>query len=198
MSITGIILAGGKSSRIGSDKGLLELNGRKLVEIAIGNLSKLCGRILISANSEAYSHLGYEVIPDSYRDIGPMGGIYSTLSKSTTEYNLVLSVDLPFVNFGLLQYLTEKVLGYDAAVPWSGNEHYEPLCACYNRSILPRMEEYIGKGNFKLPDLFSVIRLNPLIIDEQLLFFESSLFFNLNTMDDLASAKNMINSSKKS
>jgi molybdenum cofactor guanylyltransferase len=193
MAVTGIILAGGKSSRMGKDKGLLELGGKMLAEIAIGNLSLLCSRILISSNSEDYTRFGLEVVADKIPDIGPMGGIYSSLLQSHTELNLVLSVDLPFINEGLLRYLLEQSEDVQAAVPWSGEEHFEPLCACYNHSVVPLMEEFIGSGNYKLPDLFSKIKLNRLIISDELPFFNSSLFKNINTPSDLESAKKKFN-----
>jgi molybdenum cofactor guanylyltransferase len=196
MVVTGIILAGGKSSRMGMDKGLLVLGGKTLVEIAIQNLSALCDIILISSNSTDYSKFGLEVVPDKFPDIGPMGGIYSSLLKSETELNLVLSVDLPFINAGLLKYLVEQSHDVEVAVPWSGQEFYEPLCACYNRSVVSLIEKSINQGNYKLPDLFKTIRLNPLIINEQLPFFNSNLFHNINTKSDLISAENMMNSSK--
>ena len=135
-------------------------------------------------------------MPDRIPDTGPMGGIYSSLLRSNTGTNLVLSVDLPFINEGILRYLLEQSRDVQVAVPWSGDEYYEPLCACYNRSVLPLMEEFIGRRNYKLPDLFKQIKLNPLIINEQLPFFTPILFHNINTFSDLLSAENMVNSSK--
>jgi molybdenum cofactor guanylyltransferase len=191
MTCTGIILAGGKSSRLGRDKGLLELGRKKLIEIAIENLSSVCNRILISSNSDGYAKFGMEVVPDRIPNIGPMGGIYSSLSLSFTEINLVLAVDLPFINEGLLRYLLDQSRGVQVAVPWSGEERYEPLCACYNRSVLPIMEGFISQSNYKLPDLYKKIKLNRLIIDERLPFFTPKLFQNINSLSELAKAKEM-------
>jgi molybdenum cofactor guanylyltransferase len=191
MICTGIILAGGKSSRLGKDKGLLELCGKKLIEIAIENLSSVCNRILISSNSDGYAKFGMEVVPDRISNIGPMGGIYSSLSVSITETNLVFAVDLPFINEGILRYLLDQSWEVQVAVPWSGKEHYEPLCACYNRSVLPIMEKFINRGNYKLPDLYKKIKLNRLIIDERLPFFTPNLFQNINSLSDLAKTKKM-------
>jgi molybdopterin-guanine dinucleotide biosynthesis protein A len=196
MSPTGIILAGGKSSRLGQDKGLVELGGKKLIEIAIANLSLVCDRVLISSNSDIYNQFGIEVVPDRIPDIGPMGGLYSTMMLSRSDVNLVLSVDLPFVTQDLLKFLIDEVQDVQAAVPWSGDEHFEPLCACYNRSILPFMKEFIDQKNYKLPDLFKIIKLKPLIISDLLPFYKPNLFHNINTLSDLASAENMLNSIK--
>ena len=193
MNPTGIILAGGKSSRMGQEKGLVELGGKRLIDIAIQNLSMVCDTILISSNGNSFNDAGLQVIKDVEPGIGPMGGLYSALLHSKTNLNLVLSVDLPFVNEGLLKHLIESSKGYQAAVPWSGQEHYEPLCACYDLSILPFMEAHIKMGNYKLPDLFRLIKLIPLPIEPQLPFYHETLFMNINTKEDLIAAQKLIN-----
>jgi molybdenum cofactor guanylyltransferase len=192
--VTGIILAGGKSSRMRQDKGLLELSGKKLIQLAIEKLDSICDRVVISSNSEDYHSFHKEVIPDEIQEIGPMGGIYSCLARSTTEFNLVLSVDMPFVNIGLLTYLLDHCNGYYAAIPWSGDVHYEPLCASYHISILPKIKEFIEKKNYKLPDLFSQIEINQLDINDRLPFFLPGIFQNINTLDDLETARKLTNS----
>jgi molybdenum cofactor guanylyltransferase len=191
---TGIILAGGKSSRMGQEKGLVQLGGKRLIDIAIDNLSKVCETVLISSNGDSFNDTGFKVIEDIKPGIGPMGGLYSALLKSKTELNLVISVDMPFVNEGLLNHLIEASMGYHAAVPWSGKEHYEPLCACYVLSVLPFMKESITNGNYKLPDLFRMIKINALPMGPQLPFFHEALFMNINTTDDLNAAEKLIGS----
>lgn len=191
MPVTGIILSGGKSSRMGQDKGLLHLNGKSMMEIAIERLSIHCDRIIISANSEVYDHLGLEVVKDIFTDIGPMGGLYSALTRSLSEYNMVLSVDLPFVNEGLINYLIDSSRGFQLAVPWSGNEYYEPLCACYHISVIALLKEAISSGNFKLPSLFQQMTVNKLIINPELPFYHDNLFFNINNVSDFISAEKL-------
>lgn len=97
--ITGIILAGGKSSRMGKDKGLCDFKGKALVSYAIETLRPLCGNLMISANyfPEKYAEFDLPVIADEVKNIGPMGGILSCLKQSHTQHNLVLSCDTPFV-----------------------------------------------------------------------------------------------------
>ena len=118
MDTTGIILAGGKSSRMGADKGLLELGGKPLITYAFQALSGLCTTILISSSSEAYHSFGYQVIEDVFPGIGPMGGIYSALGKSKTEKNLILSCDLPFASKELMSYILQNSDVHQVAVPW--------------------------------------------------------------------------------
>ena len=83
--ITGIVLAGGKSSRMGQEKGLAEFDGKPMIAYALEALAPLCTEILISSNSNAYNHLGYRVVPDIIANSGPMGGIYSCMLQSQLE-----------------------------------------------------------------------------------------------------------------
>lgn len=189
MSVTGIVLAGGKSSRMGSEKGLVLLSGKPLIWYAIESLAPVCDRIIISSNSDAYNNLGFEVVADEIQNIGPMGGLLSSLKKSTSEKNLVLSCDLPFAHSELLAYILHMSQGYDAAVPWQGNRHYEPLCAFYNTSVLNAMEQFVMNQNYKLPDLFDNINIKKLIINNILPFYSDRLFFNVNSKTDITQAE---------
>ncbi|PKP35407.1 MAG: molybdenum cofactor guanylyltransferase, partial [Bacteroidetes bacterium HGW-Bacteroidetes-17] len=131
--ITGIILAGGKSRRMGKEKGLIELNGKQLIQYAIEVLKPICETILISTNSNFYDFLSYQKIADEFPDSGPMGGIYSCLKASKTNQNLVLSCDMPFINSQLLKELIENSHEYDIVVPWNGEQRFEPMCAFYHK-----------------------------------------------------------------
>jgi len=192
MEVTGIILAGGKSSRMGVDKGLVELCGKPLISYALDALAPLCSSMLISSFSDAYKQFGAPVISDEVPSIGPMGGIYSALRQSKTKHNLVLSCDLPFASTDLFRFLLDQSSGFQVAVPWQGNHHYEPLCAFYDLSVLDTMTSFIRKENFKLPDLFEEIDVNRLIINESLDFYHPNLFFNINSKHDLAAAEKVI------
>jgi molybdopterin-guanine dinucleotide biosynthesis protein A len=197
MEVTGIILAGGKSSRMGTDKGLQELWGKPLINYAIQSLSGLCSAILISTSSDAYQSFGCKTVADEIPGIGPMGGIYSALKQSKTEKNLVLSCDLPFVSVELLSYILKSSEGYQVAVPWQGSQHYEPLCGFYHLSILDQISIYIQNNNYKLPDLFNEIAINRLVIDKKLDFYTDELFLNVNSKDDLAAAEILMASQRK-
>lgn len=196
MDVTGIILAGGKSSRMGAEKGLQELCGKPLIHYAIKALSGLCNTIIISSSSEAYKSLGYKVVADEFPGIGPMGGIYSTLKQSETEANLVLSCDLPFVPTELMSYILENSKGCKVAVPWMGNQQYEPLCGYYNLSVLDQMSAFIQSKNYKLPDLFDEISINRLVINNKLAFYNDSMFLNVNSKHDLVTAENLMRNRK--
>lgn len=192
MEVTGIILAGGKSSRMGHEKGLQLLGGKPLISYAVQALSGICNRIIISSSSEGYGSFCHKVVADEIPGIGPMGGIYSALKQSKTENNLVLSCDLPFVSAELLSFILEKAEGYQVAVPWMGNQHYEPLCGFYSLSILDKMNDFIVNGNYKLPDLFDEICINKLILNKEMAFCRENLFMNVNSKHDLAAAEKLM------
>jgi molybdopterin-guanine dinucleotide biosynthesis protein A len=192
MGVTGIILAGGKSTRMGTEKGLQELCGKPLINYAIDVLSGICSNIIISSSSEVYQSFGFRVVPDEFPSIGPMGGIYSALRQSGTQDNLVISCDLPFVSAELLKFILANSQGYEVAVPWEGNMHYEPLCGFYNKSVLEKIKAFIKTGNYKLPDLFEDIRINKLVIDKTLDFYTDSLFYNVNSKLNLHTAEEMM------
>lgn len=194
MEVTGIILAGGKSSRMGTDKGMEVLGGKKLINYAVDVLSGICSDILISSSSEAYHSLGFKVVADVIPGIGPMGGIYSALRQSNTANNLVISCDLPFLSSELLMYILEKSEGYEIAVPWEGNSHYEPLCGFYNKSVLDKISWFIMSGNYKLPDLFEIIQINKLVIDNTFDFYTNNLFYNVNSKLNLITAEEIMRS----
>jgi molybdopterin-guanine dinucleotide biosynthesis protein A len=196
MDVTGIILAGGKSTRMGHEKGLQLLGGKPLISYAVQAFSSICSRIIISSSSEAYNSFNCLVVTDEFPGIGPMGGIYSALHQSKTDRNLVLSCDLPFVTAELLKFILDNAPGYQVAVPWQGNQHYEPLCGFYHSSVLDQMGDFIHNGNYKLPNLFEEIIINRLVINHELGFYHENIFLNVNSKHDLAVAEKLMNISK--
>ena len=183
MQITGIILAGGKSKRMGTDKTLLKLNGVSLLERTIQNLQPVCTSLLISSNNPKHKSFGHKIVPDELQDGGPIIGIYSCLKKSETDWNFVLSADAPFLEKEFIQHLISQTGKFDAIVPIhkKGNE---PLIALYNKSSLPVIEKRIHSGNFKMYDL--VEHLNTKFINaETWLEKYPKLFHNINRPEDL-------------
>jgi molybdopterin-guanine dinucleotide biosynthesis protein A len=187
-SVTGIILAGGKSRRMGMEKGLVEFNGKALIDQAITVLKDLCSEILISSNSSCYDHLGYKVVPDLVNDSGPMGGIYSCLRESKNRVNLVLSCDLPFVTVDIFNHLARQAGSAWISVPWYENDHYEPLCGIYLKDCLPDMQVFMEAKNHKLPELFVKTSFIPLKISDIYPSLSGHYFMNINSPEDLESA----------
>jgi len=179
-----IILAGGKSSRMGADKGLVEFNGKKMIEHILDVVKYLTDEILIVSNNPDYKNFGYPVVEDIYKECGPLGGIHAGLSKSTTPWNLVIGCDMPYVTSDFLEFLILQLpQSCDAIIPVH-DEKVEPLCALFNRTSLPKMESLLLKNELKMQEV--VARLNSKFVDVPMKHFLASVIFkNINSRIDL-------------
>lgn len=183
MQITAIILAGGKSKRMGADKALLEIDGLTLLERSISLCQKVCDDIIISSDNEEHAKYGFPIIADEVDNCGPIGGISTCLKHSKTAWNFVISVDAAFVEKEFLTFLISNIGECDLLVPIH-KRGKEPLIALYNKSCLPAMEEKLQSGDFKMHNLLSSI--NTKFIDSnQWLEKYPKLFHNLNRPEDL-------------
>jgi molybdopterin-guanine dinucleotide biosynthesis protein A len=104
-NISGIILSGGKSSRMGSDKGLIRYNGQLLIELSLQRIKSYCNEVLISANNDEYKILGYPVIHDKIKNIGPIGGISSSIRKAKNEKVIITACDIPEMDSEIIHSL---------------------------------------------------------------------------------------------
>ena len=179
-NLTGIILAGGKSSRMGRDKGLIDYQGKPLIQYSIDVLKNICKKIFISSSNEKYHFLGYNVIPDEIEGIGPIGGIYSCLKKSKTSLNVVLSCDTPFITEELIFYILSFINGYDVIVPSGSGGVPEPLCGIYHKDIISRVEENINKGSYMMKELLEQVNCKIISIPEKTLKRTPDIFKNIN------------------
>jgi molybdenum cofactor guanylyltransferase len=182
-NITAIILSGGKSSRMGTEKGLLEFKGKPLVVHAIETMEKIAGRIMVSANYETYRQFGHEVVYDEVPECGPIGGLFSCLNKSETEINIVLSVDTPNVPAELYYHLLNHISGKDIVLPMLKTNQYEPLCAFYHRDMRNIFGEFIKAGNSRIPDIFEMVRFKAVPVENEN-YYSDGLFANINYMKD--------------
>ena len=191
--ITGIILAGGKSRRMGTEKGLIEFDGKPLIQYAIEALEPLCDTILISTNGHSYDLFSYQKVADKFPNSGPMGGIYSCLKISKSDKNIVLSCDMPFIKTRLISDLIQTADDYDLIIPWHGGHKFEPMCALYNKSVEPVFLSFIQQSNFKIPDTFEHLKTHKFRIDQSLSYYSKELFFNVNSKEDLDFVQKGIN-----
>lgn len=186
VDVTGIILAGGRSSRIGADKAFIKIGNKTLIENTFDLITDYCKKILISSNNkEGYSFPEHWIIPDYRQGLGPIGGIYSCLKLSGTENNLVVAVDIPFINNGLIQFLLSNMADAELVIPITGNGKAEPLCAVYKKSLLPHLEKMIAENNLKVQNLMHYCKSKKLHVSTEQEFYHNRLFHNVNTPDDL-------------
>lgn len=191
VSLTGIILSGGKSKRMGKDKGQCLINGKPLVKYAVDAVSGLCNPILISANIKDYQNYGYEIIPDIIEGIGPLGGIYSGLINSKTDMNIILSCDMPLIQRDLIAYILSKNDGYQAVVPLFGG-FPEPLCALYSQSCIDHINGCIQSEVFKIQEVLKGLNTKFLPIEPPLGFYHKDLFANVNDKKELNRIEKLI------
>lgn len=185
--VNGYILAGGKSSRMGTDKGLLPLNGSTIVGNIIRQLEPAVGKMTIVANSSLYEQFGVEVIPDIILGIGPSGGIHTALHHSDSAHNFIVSCDMPFITTRAIQTIIARPALTEITLPFY-QQQVEPLFGLYSKNCLGKWEELIRQHILKLRDMityFSVKRIN---VDHNPLF-QSALFMNINTPADFEAAK---------
>lgn len=186
--ITGIILAGGKSSRMKSDKGLLVLNESLFVEHIIDALTPLVNNIIIVSNSSHYDEFGYKRVNDLIKDSGPVAGIYTGLKNSKTEYNLILSCDIPQIKTEVLEMLIINADINSDIIQIESQGKTMPLIAMYKKHCLTSFKELLDKGEKRLR--FAVAQLNTktIIIDSEM----DQYVKNINTIEQLIELRNGI------
>lgn len=175
-------MAGGKSSRMGFDKAFLLVGNKPLLQNMIDVIEPFCQNVAISGQNPAYADFNLEMVPDVFSECGPISGLYSVLQYSSTEWNLIVGVDVPFLNAELIRYLIEGIGDCDCVIPMH-KDGVEPLAGLYHRRILPVIGTQIGQGKFKLSKLLSGI--NTRFIDcNQMVEKNPKLFHNINSLED--------------
>jgi molybdopterin-guanine dinucleotide biosynthesis protein A len=184
--VTAFILAGGKSSRMGTDKAFLEFAGRTLLARALGLARSLTPEVRVVGDPAKFTAFA-PVVEDVFPRCGPLAGIHAALRSSRTELNFILAVDMPFVSPALTQYLLTQARRADASatVPRSA-EGWQPLCAVYRPSFADAAESALRAGNYKIGALFEVVPVQS-VEEEELrqAGFSRELFRNLNTPAEL-------------
>ena len=184
MGVSGIILSGGKSTRMGKDKGLIELNGKPMIHHVIDHIDPICNQILISANDKAYENLGYPVFNDEINEIGPAGGIISSLKHSSNEKNIIISCDLPYASTAFIQKLLDLSGDYEITLPKSG-PHYQPLCAVYSKEVYSVFMEFVKKEIYSLKTIIKQFRIQVVEQADIEEFDLSKELRNINSPEDL-------------
>jgi len=186
--VSAIVLCGGRSSRMGFDKAFLRVGGKTLVERQVELLSGRFRQLILVTNSPgSYRSRGrVKVVTDIVRGFGPLGGLYTGLNNSGTEYNLVAACDMPFINLDLAAYMAGSVKeGFQAVVPYY-KKQYQPLFAVYSRDCLGKIKEALAGNKLKLARLLGELKVRKVIIKELVKFGDPEVFFrNINTPQDL-------------
>lgn len=184
-NFAGIILAGGKSTRMGRDKSFILFSGKPLIETVMEKMAVLFREIVIITNTPYLYHgYGVKIYSDIFKDAGPLGGIYTGLVCSKKRYNFFTGCDMPFINYELVKYMAGVVDGNDIVIP-EYNGRYEPLCAIYSRDCIKVIEENLSERRFKISEFFQYVKIK-IIREEVIKRFdpEGISFMNINTPAD--------------
>ena len=194
--VTGIILAGGKSSRLGRDKAWEDVGGQRIIDRVIGALQSSCDEVLIIGDRpERQNELSLpkciQYRSDDLKGRGSIGGLYTGLKASYTLWSLVVACDMPFISRELIRFMLSIISKNrcDAIVPVI-NGRYQPTHALYNSTCIPFIEKNISSGNFRMDSYFDEIYLEEISEDVINSIKGAELsFFNVNTEDDLFTAR---------
>jgi len=174
---TAIIMAGGYSRRMGTDKSMMSIEGRPIIQRTCEQLAACFEQVLISANeSEKFTFLGYKVIPDKVQGQGPLMGIASTLEASKSELNFVVACDIPQIEIRNVRKILAEAVSSDAdiIIPVTNDGKYEPLFAVYRRRTLKAINKVLSSGGRKISDVFESCKVKEISLKDSIV--------NLNTM----------------
>ncbi|MBI4744825.1 MAG: molybdenum cofactor guanylyltransferase [Actinobacteria bacterium] len=174
----------------GNNKAFIKLNSKMVIEMVISNLSRIVSEIIISANiSEDYEQFGFPVVSDEIPQQGPLGGILAGLKASSSDANIVVACDMPFLNIPLLKFLTTQIKGNDIVIPVIDGK-MEPLHAVYSKNCIEPIENQFKENNFKVISFFENVKVDYVEEDVIKMFDPEKLsFFNLNTAEDVKRAR---------
>lgn len=185
-NITAYIIAGGKSARFGSDKSLHIINGLPLIEHVMLSLKPVFSRIeIISNDSNKFKFLGLPCFPDIIPGLGPIGGLYTALSYSTTDKIFITACDMPYLNTGFISHMVSRSVDYDVVVPCI-QEFYETLHAIYSKRCLVPVQNSIMDGQRQIFRFFKDVKVLKISKEEIAAYADPSLIFkNINAVEDL-------------
>ncbi len=192
---TGVVLAGGRSTRLGQDKALLRLTGgQTMLEATIERLRSLVDEVIVVADdARRFGALPAAVVPDAYPGAGALGGIYSGLVAAQHEHVLAVACDMPFLSLSLLGHLLAVPRDYDVLLPRLAGGLVEPLHAVYARACREPMRRQLAAGRLRVVSVFDLVRVRH--VDEpELRRFDPDLrsFFNVNTPEELRRALDLL------
>ncbi len=190
MQVSGVILSGGRSSRMTFNKAFADICGKSVLEIIINKFEEHFDDLIIITNEpELYQGFGPAVYTDVYPHMGPMAGIHSGLYHSRYETIFLLGCDMPFINMDLVQYMLDNCAGYDCVVPLINN-NLQPLSAVYNSSCLPALVDSLENNKLKLTRFVETLNIRYLNEKEIEAFGNiENIFLNVNDLLALERAR---------
>jgi molybdopterin-guanine dinucleotide biosynthesis protein A len=180
--VTAVILAGGKSRRMKTDKCLLPVDGRPMIEHVLHQLLPHFDQVLISsAEADRFSSLNVRVVADRALGLGPIMGIISSLEASRNDLNFFQACDIPRTDFALVQEMLNRAKGYDVVMPRTAEQRLEPLFAVYSKHALGALNTVLEKDEGRVYKIADRCHVNFVDLDA------GYTIRNLNTMSDYRS-----------
>ena len=192
MKISALVLAGGKSSRMnGNNKALLPYKDKNFIEVIIDTLKDFNNIYISVDNINRYENLKYTLIEDEYKEIGPLGGIYSALKKIDSDYIFVVACDMPKVTKDFIKYLMRNLKAEDNCLVMKDSKgRIYPLGAIYSKRCLPVIEEMIKNKDYKLVNLVEKLQGRTLSLEDSIAFEEDLI--NINNPKEYEALKNAL------
>jgi molybdopterin-guanine dinucleotide biosynthesis protein A len=185
--MTGIILSGGKSTRMGGkNKAFLSLNGEVVIERVLKLFKELFDETIVVTNSPL-EYLDYDVhiVTDIIKGKAALGGIYTGLFYASSEHCFVSACDMPFLDKRFIEYMISKIKGHDIIVP-QASDGFQPLHAIYSKKCIPLMKKLIDRDELKIRILYKKMNTLTLSTDTITSFDpDERMFLNINSEEDL-------------
>jgi molybdopterin-guanine dinucleotide biosynthesis protein A len=182
MSVGGYVLAGGNSSRMGTDKALLQIDGIALAQQTAALVREAAGNATLVGDPTKYGGLGIPVIPDLRPGNGPLAGMEAALLHSNAEWNLIVACDMACLRVDFLAGLCARALdlpaGADGLVPCDANQRRQPLSAIYRRRCLTAFSAALDAGTRKVTEVIAGLNMHTWEAPDPL------VFQNMNTPEE--------------
>jgi molybdopterin-guanine dinucleotide biosynthesis protein A len=185
-NITGIILSGGKSLRMGQNKAFIRIEGVSIINRISALFEELFEEVIIVTNeTELFKNLDLKIYADILPNKGALGGLYTGIHFSKFNYSFCVACDMPFINKSLVQYLAQNIGGEDVIVPRT-KDGLQPLHALYSKNCLHPIKSVIDQGKYKIIDFYSKVKVR-IVEENEFISLDPSKgsFINVNSPDDL-------------
>ena len=197
INITGVVLAGGMSRRLGRNKALEIFNGQPMITGIVEKIRKITSNIVVVVNDVERAGLlpiseDVNIVTDVFPDKGSLGGIYTGLTYASTEWIMVVACDMPFINLELMEHMISKIFNHDVVIPVRDGRP-ETMHALYSKKCVETIETNISMDDLKITNFFQNVRVR-FVEDDELKEFDSTgiSFFNVNTESELAEARQVL------
>lgn len=190
--MTGVILSGGKNTRMGTNKAFLEFEGERLIDRTIRLYQELFDEIIVVTNDpQCYLDLNVTIVSDVIKGKGALGGIYTGIFYASCPHAFVAACDMPFLNKAFIEYMIGLIGSYDIVVPHGERAgEMEPLHAIYAKSCLPPIKNLLKKDELKIVGFYQGLKVR-VIPELTVRRFDpyKRMFLNVNTKEDLETMK---------